>query len=126
MVKILVDLDEESDKFVRGYKKKIYVVSQKPLGKSLKISVNYIEVNYKMSKPVEVFTFRDISISVFKNVIKNKKDEAVELRNFKITKVYTDKEGEKQFTDSFTADDLLKVGLAVQEIAKGEIQLKSM
>lgn len=77
-----------------------------------------------MSKPVEVFTFRDISISVFKNVIKNKKDEAVELRNFKITKVYTDKEGEKQFTDSFTADDLLKVGLAVQEIAKGEILKK--
>jgi len=89
------------------------------------ISVNYIGVNYKMSKPVEVFTFRDISISCFKNIIKNKDKEAIEIKSFKISKVYTEKDSdEKKYTDSFTADDLLKISLAVQEIAKAEILKK--
>lgn len=77
-----------------------------------------------MSKPVEIFTFRDISISVFKNIIKKKDSEAVEIRSFKISKVYTDDSGEKKYTDSFTADDLLKISLATQELAKADILKK--
>lgn len=78
-----------------------------------------------MSKPVEIFTFRDISISVFKNIIKPKDKEAVEVRSFKISKVYTDKDSdEKKYTDNFTADDLLKISLATQELAKADILKK--
>lgn len=77
-----------------------------------------------MSKPVEIFTFRDISISVFKNIV-GSGEKAREVRSFKISKVYTEKDSEeKKYTDNFTADDLLKISLATQELAKADILKK--